>query len=60
MFWPATVFSATLRWPFSLAGKDGAVLTDWRAKVRLAIGSVENLPVPLMLAMVPCGEVSGF
>ena len=34
--------------------------TAWRVKVRLAIGSSENFPVPLMLVMVPRGEVAEF
>ena len=45
---PAAVFSATLR----------VVLTDRSAKLRLAIGFVENLPVPRMLVMTPCGLVA--
>ena len=35
-------------------------VTDCRVKVRVAIGSFENLPVPLMLVMAPCGEVAAF
>ena len=38
----------------------GAVLTDWRVKVRVAIGSFENLPIPRRLVMTPCGEVGEF
>ena len=34
--------------------------TDWRVKVRVAIGWFENLPVPLMLVMAPRGEVAAF
>ena len=45
---PAAVFSTTLR----------VVLTDRSVKLRLAIGSVENLPVPRILSMVPCGVVA--
>ena len=30
-----------------------------RTKLRVAIGSFENLPIPLMLLMVPCGDVAG-
>ena len=29
-----------------------------RSKVSVAIGWFENLPVPLMLVIVPCGEVA--
>ena len=36
------------------------MLTDWRVKVRVAIGSFENLPIPRRLVMTPCGEVAGF
>ena len=42
------VFSATVR----------VVLTSWSSNDRVAIGSVENLPVPRMLWMTPCGLVS--
>ena len=34
------------------------VRTDCSAKARVAIGSVENLPVPRMLVMTPCGLVA--
>ena len=39
---------------------DGAVLTDRRVKVRVAIASFENFPIPRRLVMTPCGEVAGF
>ena len=35
-------------------------VTDRRVKVRVAIGSSENLPVALMLVIVPRGEVAAF
>ena len=34
------------------------MLTDRRVKVRVAIRSFENLPIPRRLVMVPCGEVA--
>ena len=48
MFLPDGVFSATVR----------VVLTDWSSKDRVAIGSVENLPVPRMLWMATFGSVA--
>ena len=56
---PATVWFSSASKLVSLV-KDGAVLTDWRVKVRVAIRSFENLPVPRRLVMTPCGEVAGF
>ncbi len=56
---------ATVVW-FSSTSKlvslvnDGAVLTDWRVKVRVAMGSFENLPSPRRPVMTPWGEVAGF
>ncbi len=39
-------------------GAEGALVTDVRVKVRVAIGSAENLPLPTRLAMNSGGSVS--
>ena len=49
---PAAVWFSSATKLVSLLN-DGAVLTDCRVKVRVAIRSFENLPLPLRLVMTP-------